>query len=282
MSVAQGIDQICLEGIMDDAGRTKRHRSRSPRPSQHKSVKKKSAPRHRGDSSSPSPPRRRSTLSKYNAEISRKDRKKGKRKLSRSSSSSSSSSPERKKRKKKAAKSSPSSSSSSSSSSSDSSSSSSSSSDESSDSSKHKRRHKKKKCRRGKKKKTLKKKSKKVKKKSLSKVKILEGKSSAEEAHHGPSLELHQKESMEDIGPAVLTDEQKTRIQAMKPMTKEEWDARQSVIRRVVDPETGRMRLIKGDGEVLEEIVSRDKHRDINKQATANDGFTFQMRSGIL
>lgn len=40
----------------------------------------------------------------------------------------------------------------------------------------------------------------------------------------------------------VLTDEQKSRIQAMKPMTKEEWDARQSVIRRVVDPETGRTR----------------------------------------
>lgn len=41
---------------------------------------------------------------------------------------------------------------------------------------------------------------------------------------------------------AVLTDEQKSRIQAMKPMTKEEWDARQSVIRKVVDPETGRIR----------------------------------------
>lgn len=40
----------------------------------------------------------------------------------------------------------------------------------------------------------------------------------------------------------VLTDEQKSRIQAMKPMTKEEWDARQSVIRKVVDPETGRTR----------------------------------------
>lgn len=28
----------------------------------------------------------------------------------------------------------------------------------------------------------------------------------------------------------------------MKPMTKEEWDARQSIIRKVVDPETGRTR----------------------------------------
>ncbi|XP_040203250.1 ADP-ribosylation factor-like protein 6-interacting protein 4 [Rana temporaria] len=262
---------------MDDTGTKKKPRSRSPHPSHHKSVKKKSASRHRGDSSSPSPSRRRSTLSKYHPEVLRKERKRGKRKLSRSSSSSSSSSPERKKKKNKAAKSS---SSSSSSTSSDSSSSSSSSSDESSDCSKHKRHHKKKKYKKGKKKKKLKKKSKKAKKNSLSKVKVQEAKSRTEEPQQGPSLELSQ-ESSEEIGP-VLTDEQKSRIQAMKPMTKEEWEARQSVIRKVVDPETGRMRLIKGDGEVLEEIVSRDKHREINKQATANDGLTFQMRSGIL
>lgn len=269
-------DSDLFATIMDDTGTKKKPGSRSPHPSHHMSVKKKSASRHRGDSSSPSPSRRRSSLSKYHPEVLRKERKRGKRKLSRSSSSSSSSSPERKKKKKKAAKSS---SSSSSSSSSDSSSSSSSSSDESSDGSKHKRHHKKKKFKKGKKKK-LKKKSKKVKKNSLSKVKAQEAKSRTEEPHQGPSLELPQ-ESSEEIGP-VLTDEQKSRIQAMKPMTKEEWDARQSVIRKVVDPETGRMRLIKGDGEVLEEIVSRDKHREINKQATANDGLTFQMRSGML
>lgn len=68
----------------------------------------------------------------------------------------------------------------------------------------------------------------------------------------------------------VLTDEQKSRIQAMKPMTKEEWDARQSVIRRVVDPETGRTRYdpwgkgrwvvrlsILGEKGVLEDAVPR-------------------------
>lgn len=32
----------------------------------------------------------------------------------------------------------------------------------------------------------------------------------------------------------------------MKPMTKEEWDARQSIIRKVVDPETGRTRWAVG------------------------------------
>ncbi|KFB44007.1 AGAP004709-PA-like protein [Anopheles sinensis] len=50
---------------------------------------------------------------------------------------------------------------------------------------------------------------------------------------------------------------------------------RQSV-RRVVDPETGRSRLIKGDGEIIEECVSRERHKDINRLATAGDGAEFQ------
>uniref|UniRef100_A0A7M4FLP9 ADP-ribosylation factor-like protein 6-interacting protein 4 n=1 Tax=Crocodylus porosus TaxID=8502 RepID=A0A7M4FLP9_CROPO len=83
-------------------------------------------------------------------------------------------------------------------------------------------------------------------------------------------------------GRCTMRAEQKSRIQAMKPMTKEEWDARQSVIRKVVDPETGRTRLIKGDGEVLEEIVTKERHKEINKQATRGDGLVFQMRTGML
>lgn len=65
---------------------------------------------------------------------------------------------------------------------------------------------------------------------------------------------------------------------AMAPMTKEEWEKKQSVIRRVYDEETGRYRLIKGDGEVLEELVSRERHKEINKQATKGDGEYFQAR----
>lgn len=68
---------------------------------------------------------------------------------------------------------------------------------------------------------------------------------------------------------------------SMKPMTKEEWDKQQSVVKRVYDPETGRHRLIKGDGEVLEEIVSYQKHREINKMATAGDGTYFQSKLGL-
>lgn len=64
----------------------------------------------------------------------------------------------------------------------------------------------------------------------------------------------------------------------MVPETKEQYDARQSIIRRVFDPETGRNRLIKGDGEILEECVSRDRHMQINRQATRGDGDYFESK----
>ncbi|XP_019876810.1 ADP-ribosylation factor-like protein 6-interacting protein 4 [Aethina tumida] len=63
---------------------------------------------------------------------------------------------------------------------------------------------------------------------------------------------------------------------SLAPMTKEEWEKRQSVVKRVYDETTGRNRLIKGDGEVIEEIVSRDRHMEINRQATRGDGMYFQ------
>ncbi|PZC78929.1 hypothetical protein B5X24_HaOG217019 [Helicoverpa armigera] len=66
---------------------------------------------------------------------------------------------------------------------------------------------------------------------------------------------------------------------AMAPMTKEEWEKRQSIVRKVLDEESGRYRLIKGDGEVLEEIVSRDRHKQINRQATQADGAFFQSQT---
>lgn len=64
-----------------------------------------------------------------------------------------------------------------------------------------------------------------------------------------------------------------------KPETREEYEKRQSVIRKVVDPETSRTRLIKGDGEILEEIVSRDRHLEINRQATQTDGQVYQNKT---
>lgn len=72
--------------------------------------------------------------------------------------------------------------------------------------------------------------------------------------------------------PLDLMDKSK----AMAPMTKEQWEKQQSSVRRVYDESTGRWRLIKGTGEVIEEIVSRDRHKLINQQATRGDGEFFQ------
>lgn len=93
-------------------------------------------------------------------------------------------------------------------------------------------------------------------------------------------LEMWQSdEGTAELGP-VMTDEQKARLSTKRPLTKEEYEARQSIIRRVVDPETGRTRLVRGEGEIIEEIVSREKHKDINKQATKADGMSFQRKLG--
>ena len=45
------------------------------------------------------------------------------------------------------------------------------------------------------------------------------------------------------------------------------------------DEDTGRTRLVKGDGEILEECVSASRHKEINKQATEGDGQSFQVWS---
>jgi Nuclear RNA-splicing-associated protein len=61
----------------------------------------------------------------------------------------------------------------------------------------------------------------------------------------------------------------------MVPMTREQYEAEQSKVREVYDPETGRMRLVRGSGEIIERIVSREAHQQINQQATRGDGATF-------
>ncbi|KAG2217722.1 hypothetical protein INT45_001265 [Circinella minor] len=68
----------------------------------------------------------------------------------------------------------------------------------------------------------------------------------------------------------------KQRREAMVPQTKESYDKQRSVIRREYDPQTGRTRLVKGSGEILESIVTGEQHRKINKQSTIQDGLSFQ------
>ena len=62
----------------------------------------------------------------------------------------------------------------------------------------------------------------------------------------------------------------------MIPMSKEQYDAQQSVVREVFDEETGRCRLVRGSGEIIERIVmNRTEHRQINRMATLGDGQSF-------
>ncbi|XP_016325933.1 ADP-ribosylation factor-like protein 6-interacting protein 4 isoform X1 [Sinocyclocheilus anshuiensis] len=93
-------------------------------------------------------------------------------------------------------------------------------------------------------------------------------------------LKTWQSEEAKVHGP-VMTDEQKASFCTKRPMTKEDYEARQSVIRRVLDPETGRTRLVRGDGEILEEIVSKERPKEINKKSTKGDGDAFQKKLGI-
>jgi len=58
-------------------------------------------------------------------------------------------------------------------------------------------------------------------------------------------------------------------------MSKEEYDKEQSKIHEVYDPLSGRVRLVKGSGEIIERIVSLEKHRQINSLATLGDGYAF-------
>ncbi|GAX29280.1 hypothetical protein FisN_16Hu290 [Fistulifera solaris] len=61
----------------------------------------------------------------------------------------------------------------------------------------------------------------------------------------------------------------------MAPMSREEYQAQQSTIREVYDEQTGRYRLVRGTGEIIESLVSRSQHENINRQATRGDGASF-------
>ena len=65
----------------------------------------------------------------------------------------------------------------------------------------------------------------------------------------------------------------------MAPMTREQYETLQSQIREEYDPETGRNRLVRGTGEIIERIVSRSHHQAINRQATYGDGAFFHRQT---
>jgi hypothetical protein len=69
--------------------------------------------------------------------------------------------------------------------------------------------------------------------------------------------------------------ERQAKLQRMVPMSREQYEAQQSQVREVYDPESGRYRLVRGTGEIIERIVSRADHAAINQRATQGDGSSF-------
>lgn len=59
------------------------------------------------------------------------------------------------------------------------------------------------------------------------------------------------------------------------PMSREEYEALRNTVREIYDEQTGRYRLVRGTGEIIERIVSRQDHQSINRQATYGDGQSF-------
>jgi len=95
---------------------------------------------------------------------------------------------------------------------------------------------------------------------------------------------LTSSQTEESSLPANVSSVNKTSLQVkqaskrqelMTPMTREEYETQQSQIRQVFDPETGRYRLIRGMGEIIESIVSWSQHAAINQMATRGDGASF-------
>ena len=134
-------------------------------------------------------------------------------------------------------------------------------------------------------KKDKKKKKKKKKKSSSSESDDSVGSSSHKKKKKKKGKKKKDKRALDELNASIAEIEEKTRKATEKekeernmraPMTREMWEKQQSVVRREFDSDTGRVRLVKGGGEILEECVSRDRQREINKQATVGDGQSFQ------
>lgn len=82
------------------------------------------------------------------------------------------------------------------------------------------------------------------------------------------------RESSPEADYGIPIDLMNSKVRA--PESREDYEARQSQVKRVFDADTGRTRLIKGDGEVIEEIVSKQRHDEINRQATAAEGSNYE------
>ena len=77
------------------------------------------------------------------------------------------------------------------------------------------------------------------------------------------------------IGPSMAIEplsskanDTKENIKIYGALSKKQTDIEKSRVRRVFDPHTGRTRLVRGSGEIIESIVSKKEHDRINRIAT--------------
>mmetsp|Transcript_7746 Transcript_7746/g.10802 ORF Transcript_7746/g.10802 Transcript_7746/m.10802 type:complete len:115 (+) Transcript_7746:358-702(+) len=94
--------------------------------------------------------------------------------------------------------------------------------------------------------------------------------------HHHHFLPLHARNQQQlQLLPMMIHNQKKKRMIGVA-MTPEEYQALQNQPpREVYDPISGRTRLIKGTGEIIERIVSYDQHCNLNQTATRMDGTYF-------
>lgn len=101
------------------------------------------------------------------------------------------------------------------------------------------------------------------------------------ETHEGKTKKRKHEEELSNNDQSIPVELSKVNENAPKrliaPMTKEEYEKQQSVVRRVYDEDTKRHRLVRGSGEIIEEIVSKERHKQINQEATRGDGMSFQV-----
>ncbi|KAJ3241273.1 hypothetical protein HDU81_001258 [Chytriomyces hyalinus] len=79
---------------------------------------------------------------------------------------------------------------------------------------------------------------------------------------HQPDL-VERKASVDSIPKQRRPSVPSSRKSVMAPQRPEEYLAEMNKLRREVDPMTGRTRLIKGTGEIVEEIVTKKQHVEV-------------------
>ncbi|KAL7447767.1 hypothetical protein ACHAWC_000088, partial [Mediolabrus comicus] len=97
--------------------------------------------------------------------------------------------------------------------------------------------------------------------------------SSAQKKHNEQLNETDTRKPITSVG--IKQQEQPEPEQTKGPMTQAQYLQLQSQIREEIDPVTGRIRLVRGTGEIIERIVTKQEHQLINNNATRGDGDSF-------